>query len=122
MLKSLFFLFILFSVTAYAKTYDLTLTPCDIGTDCKKCYEVVKVSYLVDGYKKQVTVSGKSIEGKVFNEVNEKCKVTDGDNWFCDSAFMTTQAKSGVVVITSKPNSSLASSKKELCLIKSRLN
>jgi len=118
MLKSLFFLLTLCSVTAYAQTYDLTLTPCDIGTNCKKCYEVVKVSYLVDTNKKQVTLSGKSIEGKDINEVNERCEITDGDNWSCDSAFMTTQAKSGVVSITNKPSSSLVNNKKEVCLIK----
>jgi len=118
MLKSLFFLLIFCSVTAYAKTYDLTLTPCDLGTNCKKCYEVVKVSYSVDIVKKQVTVSGKTIEGKDINEVNEKCKVIDGNNWSCDSAFMNTQAKSGVVAINNKPNSSLMSRNKEVCLIK----
>jgi hypothetical protein len=76
------------------------------------------MSYLVDVVKKQVTVSGKSIEGKDINEVNDKCKVIDGSNWSCDSFFMTTQAKSGVVVIINKPNSSLASRNKEVCLIK----
>lgn len=118
MLKNLFFLLTLCSLTAYAKSYDLTLTPCDIGTNCKKCYEVVKVSCSVDTNKKQVTVFGKSIEGKDINEVNDKCKVIDGSNWSCDSVFMTTQAKSGVVVITNKSNSSLASRNKEVCLIK----
>ncbi|QWD95358.1 hypothetical protein C2759_04345 [Polynucleobacter sp. MG-Unter2-18] len=117
MLKSLFFLSILCSVTAYAKTYDLILTPCDVGTNCKKCYEVVKVSYSVDVVKKQVTISGKSIEGKDINEVNDKCKVIDGKNWSCDSVFMTTQAKSGVVTIANKSSSSLANNKKEVCLV-----
>ena len=117
MLKNLFFLLMLCSVTAFAKSYDLILTPCDIGTNCKNCYEVVKVSYSVDIVKKQVTVSGKSIEGKDINEVNDKCKVIDGNNWSCDSAFMNTQAKSGVVAITNKPNSSLAARRKEVCLI-----
>lgn len=117
MLKSLFFLLTLWSVSAYAKTYDLTLSPCDTGTNCKKCYEVVKVSYSVDVVKKQVTISGKSIEGKDINEVHDKCKVIDGANWICDSAFMSTQAKSGMVAITNKPNSSLATRSKEVCLI-----
>jgi hypothetical protein len=75
------------------------------------------MSYLVDANKKQVTISGKSIEGKNIKEVNDKCKVIDGNNWSCDSVFMTTQAKSGVVTITNKPNSSLASNRKESCLI-----
>ena len=118
MLKSLFFLLTLWSVSAYAKTYDLTLRPCDAGTNCKKCYEVVKVSYSVDVVKKQVTVSGKSIEGKDINEVNNKCKVIDGNNWTCDSAFMITQAKDGVLTIANKPESSLVNNKKEVCLVR----
>ena len=118
MLKSIFFLFTLWSVSAYAKTYDLTLSPCDAGTNCKKCYEVVKVSYLVDVNKKQVTVLAKSIEGKDINEVNDKCKLVDENNWSCDSVFMTTKAKSGVVTITNKPSSSLLNNKKEVCLVR----
>jgi hypothetical protein len=118
MLKSLFFLLMLCSVTAYAKTYDLTLSPCDMGTNCKKCYEVVKASYSVDVITKQVTVSGKSVEGKDINEVNNKCKVIDGNNWVCDSAFMTTQAKDGVLTIANKPESSLVNNKKEVCLVR----
>ena len=116
MLKSLFFILMLFSVTAYAKSYDLNLSACDIGTNCKKCYEVVKMSYVVDTNKKQVTFLGKSIEGKDIKEVNEKYKVIDGDNWSCDSVFMTTQVKTGVVTIANKPTSSFVNNKKEICL------
>ena len=117
MLKRLFFLFTLCSVTAYAKSYDLTLTPCDIGTNCKKCHEAVKVSYSVDTNKKQAIISGKSIEGKDINEVNDKCKVVDANNWNCESVFITTQVKSGIVAIINKPSSSLVNNKKEVCLI-----
>jgi len=117
MLKNLSFLLGLILITACTKSHDLTLTICDIGTNCKKCYEVVKVSYSVDVNKKQVIVSSKSIEGKDINEVNDKCKVIDRDNWSCDSVFMTTHAKNGVVATYSKPSSSLANNKKEICLI-----
>jgi len=115
--KSLFFLLTLWSVSVYAKTYDLTLSPCDVGTNCNKCYEVVKVSYSVDVVKKQVTILGKSIEGKDIYEVINKCKVIDGNNWTCDSVFMTTQAKDGVLTITNKTESSLVNNKKEVCLL-----
>ena len=117
MLKCIFFLVTLSSMSAFAESYDLTLTPCDTGTNCKKCYEVVKVSYSVNANKKQVTVLGRSIEGKDINEINDKCKVVDESNWTCDSVFMTTQAKSGVVTISNKVDSSLASRKKEFCLV-----
>ena len=118
MLKSLFFILILCSVTAYAKTYDLILTPCDIGTNCKKCYEDVKISYLVDIKRKEVTVSGKSIEGKDIKEVNDRCKIVDENNWSCDSVFITTQATGGLITIANKPNSNLVNRNKEVCLIK----
>jgi hypothetical protein len=75
------------------------------------------MSYLVDVVKKQVTVSGKSIEGKGISEVNDKCKVIDENNWSCESVFMTTQAKSGIVAIANKPTSSLTNNKKEICLV-----
>jgi hypothetical protein len=117
MLKSLFLLLTFISMTACTKSHDLTLTICDIDTNCKKCYEVVKASYSVDIITKQVTVSGKSVEGKDINEVNNKCKVIDGNNWTCDSAFMTTQAKDGVLTIANKPESSLVNNKKEVCLV-----
>ena len=117
MLKSLFLLLTFISMTACTKSHDLTLTICDIDTNCKKCYEVVKASYSVDIITKQVTVSGKSIEGKDINEVNNKCKVIDGNNWACDSAFMITEAKNGVLTITNKPESSLVNNKKEVCLV-----
>ena len=76
------------------------------------------MSYLINANKKQVTVLGKSIEGKDFKQIIDKCEVIDGDNWSCDSAFMTTQAKSGVVTIANKPTSSLANNKKEICLVR----
>lgn len=106
------------SVTVYAKSYDLTLTICDIGTNCAKCNEVVKMSYSVDAMKKQASVSGRSIEGKDISEVNDKCKVIDGNNWSCDSVFMTTLAKNGVIAIANKPTSSLVNNKKEVCLVR----
>jgi hypothetical protein len=118
MLKTLFFLLTFISVTACTKSHDLTLTICDIDTNCKKCYEVVKASYSVNVITKQVSVAGKSIEGKDVNEVNNKCKVIDGNNWTCDSAYMTTQAKDGVLTIANKPESSLVNNKKEVCLVR----
>ena len=104
-------------MTACTKSHDLTLTICGIGTNCNKCYEVVKVSYSVNVITKKVSVEGKGIEGKDINEVNNKCKVIDGNNWACDSAFMITQAKDGALTIANKPDSSLVNNKKEVCLV-----
>lgn len=102
----------------FAKSYDLTVTPCDEGTNCKKCYEVVKMTYTVDTKTKQVTLTGNAIDGKPHKEVNEKCKVTDENNWVCESVFATIQAKNGAVSVINKSNSSSASSKKEICIVK----
>ena len=106
------------SITVVAKSYDLTLSPCDKGTNCTRCYEVVKVSYLIDANKKQVTVLGKGIEGNAFKQTIDKCEVIDRDNWSCDSFFMTIQAKSGAATIINKPTSSLVNDKKEICLVR----
>ena len=92
--------------------------PCDMGTNCKKCYEVIKLTYSVDVKSKQIFVSGKDISGKDIKEPLEKCQITDASNWICDSSQLVTYAKNGVITITNKPESSMARSKKEICLVK----
>lgn len=116
-LQLLLFLFLL-PHTLHAKSYDVTLSPCDMGTNCKKCYEVIKLTYSVDMNSKQIFVSGKDISGKEIKEPLEKCQITDASNWVCDSAQLVTNAKNGMIAITNKPESSLSRSKKELCLFK----
>ena len=101
-----------------AKSYTATMTPCDIGTSCKKCYEVVKLTYTVDMSSKKIFTSGIDTSGKEIKEPLEKCQITDVSNWVCDSAQLVTNAKNGVITITNKPESSMARSKKEVCLIK----
>lgn len=89
-----------------------------MGTSCKKCYEVIKLTYSVDVKSKQIFVSGKDVSGKEIKEPLERCQITDVNNWVCDSAQLVTNVKSGVIAITNKPESSMARSKKEVCLIK----
>jgi hypothetical protein len=113
---SLFLIFL--PLTLHAKSYDVTLSPCDMDTNCKKCYEVIKLTYAVDVKSKQIFVLGKDISGKEIKEPLEKCQITDANNWVCDSAQLVTNAKNGVIRITNKPESSMARSKKEICLIK----
>ena len=105
-------------ITSYAKSYDVTLSPSDIGSNCKKCYEVVKLSYIVDMTTKQVFVSGKDSTGKDVKESMGKCQITDVNNWTCDSAQLVTNAKNGVISVINKPESSLVANKMEVCLIK----
>ncbi len=105
-------------LTSYAKSYDVTLSPCDIGSNCKKCYEVIKLSYIVEMSTKQVFVSGKDTTGKDIKEPMGKCQITDINNWTCDSAQLVTYANNGVITVTNKPESSMARNMKEVCLFK----
>ena len=89
-----------------------------MGTNCKKCYEVVKLTYTIDVKSKQIFVSGKDVSGKEIREPLEKCQITDASNWDCDSSQLVTNAKNGVITITNKPESSMARNKKEICLVK----
>ena len=118
MLKKLILPLLFLPLTLNAKSYEVTLSPCDMGTNCKKCYEVIKLIYSVDVKSKQIFVSGKDVSGKQIKEPLEKCQITDVNNWVCDSAQLVTNVKSGVIAITNKPESSMARSKKEVCLVK----
>lgn len=89
-----------------------------MGTNCKKCYEVIKLTYMVDVKSKKIFVSGKDISGKEIKEPLENCQIADVNNWVCDSTQLVTNAKNGVISITNKPETSMARSKKEVCLIK----
>jgi len=105
-------------LTLHAKSYEVTLSPCDMSTNCKKCYEVIKLTYTVDVKSKQIFVSGKDISGKEIKEPLEKCQITDSNNWVCDSTQLVANAKNGLITITNKPESILARNKKEVCLIR----
>ena len=89
-----------------------------MSTNCKKCYEVIKLTYTVDVKSKQIFVSGKDISGKEIKEPLEKCQITDANNWVCDSTQLVTNAMNGVITITNKPETSMTRSKKEVCLVK----
>jgi hypothetical protein len=73
---------------------------------------------MVDVKSKQIFVSGKDISGKEIKEPLEKCQITDINNWVCDSPQLVTNAKNGVITITNKPETSMARSKKEVCVVK----
>jgi hypothetical protein len=117
-LKKLLLPLLFLPLTLHAKSYDVTLSPCDMGTNCKKCYEVIKLTYSVDAKSKQIFVSGKDVSGKEIKEPLEKCQITDASNWVCDSAQLVTNTKNGVITISNKPESSMARSKKEICLVR----
>ena len=72
----------------------------------------------MDAKSKQIFASGKDVSGKEIREPLEKCQITDASNWVCDSAQLVTNAKNGVITIANKPESSMARSRKEVCLVK----
>jgi hypothetical protein len=103
---------------SFAKSYVVDMKVCDTNTKCTKCYETIKITYSVNAKLKQVIASGIDISGKDVSETLDKCQITDEKNWICESAFVTTQVSGGVVKVVNKGNTSFASNKKEVCLIK----
>lgn len=100
-----------------AKSYTTTMTPCDIGSNCKKCYEVVKVNYSIEINKKQVIASSADSTGKSITDEINNCTITDVNNWSCNTAAFVIRANNSVVTVQNTSNSSLASNNKEICLI-----
>lgn len=117
-MKKLLIALLLIPSFCFAKSYVVDLKVCDTNTSCTKCYETIKIKYLVNPKLKQVVASGKDISGKDVSETLDKCQITDEKNWICESAFITTQVSNEVVKVVNKGNTSFASSKKEICLIK----
>ena len=103
---------------SFAKSYVVDMKVCDTNTSCTKCYETVKITYSVNPKLKQVIASGKDVSGIDVIETLDKCQISDEKNWTCESVFITTQVNNEVVKLFNKSNSSLASRKKEVCLIK----
>jgi hypothetical protein len=103
---------------SFAKSYVVDMKVCDTKTNCTKCYETIKITYSVNPKLKQVIASGIDLTGKNVSETLDKCQISDEKNWICESAFITTQVSNGVVKVVNKSNTSFASNKKEVCLIR----
>jgi hypothetical protein len=117
-MKKILLALILLPSLGFAKSYVVDMRVCDTKTNCTKCYETVQVTYGINEKSKKATLSGKDLTGKDISETIDNCKISDEKNWSCESAFITTQVSNGVVKVVNKSNSSLASGKKEVCLIK----
>jgi hypothetical protein len=102
----------------FAKSYVVDMKVCDTNPTCTKCYETIKITYLVNPKLNQVIASGVDVSGNDVSETLDKCQITDEKNWICESVFVTTQVSNGVVKVANKSNTSFASSNKEVCLIK----
>jgi hypothetical protein len=117
-MKKLLVTLLLLPSFSFAKSYVVNMKVCDTNTTCTKCYETIKITYSVNPKSQQVTASGIDVNGKDLSETLDKCQITDEKNWICESIFITTQVSNGVVKVVNKSNTSFASSKKEVCLIK----
>jgi hypothetical protein len=117
-MKKLLITLLLLPSFSYAKSYVVDMKVCDTSTSCTKCYETIKITYSVNPKLKQVIASGIDVSGKDVSETLDKCQISDEKNWSCESAFITTQVSNGVVKVVNKSNTSFASNKKEVCLIK----
>jgi hypothetical protein len=117
-MKKLLITLLLLPSFSFAKSYVVDMKVCNINTSCSKCYETIKITYTVNSKLKQVTASGKDGNEKDLSETLDKCQISDEKNWICESAFITTQVSNGVVKVVNKSNTSFASNKKEVCLIR----
>ena len=106
-----------FPQMAYARDYDIQMSPCLIGSNCNKCAEVISIKYDVDSKNKLVTVSGMSIKGEPVKETLNSCDVKDGSNWSCSFSAIAVSAKDGFITVTTNKKSSLYASKKEMCIV-----
>ena len=117
-MKKLLITLLLLPSLSFAKSYVVDMKVCDTNSSCNKCYETIKITYSVNPKLKQVIASGVDVSGKDVSETLDKCQISDEKNWVCESAFITTQVSNGVVKVVNKSNTSFASSKKEVCLLR----
>ena len=85
-----------------AKTYEITIEACEVGSSCSRCVERNKLTFDVDGITKTVVANGVAVDGLAVREVMKGCNVQDENNWSCKSAFVNFEAKNGVVSLSNK--------------------
>lgn len=99
-----------------SKEYTLVITPCDRGSNCKKCYEQVELTYKIDEKLMTVTLIALDEKGSLIQETSKECFVGSTNDWWCSGVFMSVASKNAELRIFNNPKSSLASSGKELCM------
>jgi hypothetical protein len=109
---------LLFVPPVNAKSFDIKMASCDVGSNCNRCSEVIVVKYDVDSKKKAVKISGTSIQGEQISEVLTSCDVQDGSNWACRHSAVLVSVKNSLVSIETNQNSSIYASGKQFCLVK----
>jgi hypothetical protein len=101
-----------------AKTFDVHLTFCTVGSNCSKCFEQVSNIYDVNNTRKLITVLGKTPDGNLVKEQLQRCNITNENNWSCETNLIALQAIKGQISLVRNTNPSLKSKKQEICLMK----
>jgi hypothetical protein len=109
---------LLFVPPVNARSFDIKMTTCDVGSNCNKCSEVIVLIYDVDSKNKAVKISGTSIQGEQISEVLTSCDVQDGSNWSCRHSAVLVSVKNNMVSIETNQKSSIFASGKQFCLVK----
>lgn len=73
----------------------VSMSFCDAGTSCKKCAEIIAVTFEQDG--KAVFMSGKGIDGENIREALSNCTFTSMNNWSCDEGRIRISSSSGKI-------------------------
>ena len=101
-----------------AKTFDLDMAFCTVGSNCSNCVEKVSYIYDVNETSKLVTVIGKTPDNNLTKEQLQRCNITNENNWSCETYSIAIQAIKGEIALVRNTNPSLKSKKQEICLMK----
>jgi hypothetical protein len=100
---ALMFIFSCITTVSVAKTYEVTVEACEVGSSCSRCVERNKITFDVDASAKTVVANGVTVDGLAVREVMKDCSVQEENNWSCRSAFDTLfDVKNGVLNLSSK--------------------
>ena len=118
-MKFIIKLLLILSVSSLdAKTFDIDLSFCTVGSNCSDCVEKISYLYDVNETIKLVTVIGKTPDNKLIKEQLQRCNIVNENNWSCDTYSMALQAINGEITLIRNTNRSLKSKKQEICLMK----
>jgi hypothetical protein len=99
---ALMVIFACITASSVAKTYDITIEACEVGSSCSRCVERNKITFDVDGITKTVVANGVAFDGLAVREVMKDCNVLDENSWSCRSSSVHFEAKNGVISLSNK--------------------
>ena len=99
---ALMFIFSCITTVSVAKTYEVTVEACEVGSSCSRCVERNKITFDVDASAKTVVANGVAVDGLAVREVMKDCNVEDENSWSCRSSSVHFEAKNGVISLSNK--------------------